>query len=640
MSRIPRAVRRWLRPVYYRFPVLQRLRLRGARARTGLKSLLRGERHSSGNLPALQALAARRAEPGAWLGMAGLAPPVAWPLLDVSIVTYDSQEWVVAFVRSLLHQDYPLARLHLRLVDHGSRDDTVAQLRVALEPLRERFAGLCFLAQDNRGFGAGHDRAIRAGTAEFCLVTNIDLEFYPDALTTAVAAALQDTAATVASWELRQVPYEHPKYYDPVTLETNWSAHACILMRRSAYEKVGGYDARIFMYCEDVELSYRFRSYGYYLKYLPHAVVQHHSYRSAGEIKPRQYTGSTIGNLYLRWRYGRRADRLAGGLLYAGLLLRAQPFAGARRALLGNAGHLLRHWRHFRQGKGPAPAAFPFRAWDYALTRAGAFQTVAPVPADEAPLVSVITRTYRGRGWLLAQALHSVLNQTYPRLELIVVQDGGDSERVTLDALRPAAAGLLPLVRDLRFVSQPPLGRSAAGNAGLAAARGRYLMFLDDDDLLFADHVESLVRVLQGDAGLAAAYALSFEVLTDIDAEGQRYREKAYQTPAAFEQEWDYAVLQRYNFIPIQAIVFSRALYEERGGFAPTLDQLEDWHLWLRYGYRRRFGFLPKTTSLFRSPADAEVRARRALLLHQAYDAAKFDALRCLRDIDAGVRHG
>src|SRR5690606_29304492 len=163
----------------------------------------------------------------------------------------------------LMTQDYPLVRIHLTFVDHGSRDGTVAELEAQAVQHRNRFASFNIIQQSNLGFGAGHDRAIRTGSAPYCLVTNIDLEFRPDSLTTVVATAINDDAQQVACWELRQIPYEHPKYYDPVTLETNWCSHACVLLRRSAYEQVGGYDDRIFMYAEDVELSYRFRSYGY-----------------------------------------------------------------------------------------------------------------------------------------------------------------------------------------------------------------------------------------------------------------------------------------------------------------------------------------------------------------------------------------
>jgi GT2 family glycosyltransferase len=113
------------------------------------------------------------------------------------------------------------------------------------------------ILQPNRGFGAGHNAALKYGRAEFCLVTNIDLTFEANALREVVATAIADAKDYVA-WELRQKPYEHPKYFEPITGTTNWNCHACILMRRSAFQKVGGYDEAIFMYGEDVRVILSF----------------------------------------------------------------------------------------------------------------------------------------------------------------------------------------------------------------------------------------------------------------------------------------------------------------------------------------------------------------------------------------------
>lgn len=633
-SRMRQALYAVLRPVYHRIPMLRRTRQRYQGWKADLTRLIHEEWFRPDNLRALQALSQRRHDAAATRSATAAPAPAEWPLIDVSVVTYNSREWVAGFMASLLNQSYPPARIHLFFVDHGSNDGTVAELEAQAAQHQTSFASFSIFQQANLGFGAGHDRAIRAGQAPYCLVTNIDLEFRPDSLTTVVATALNDTEATVASWELRQIPFEHPKYYDPVTLETNWSSHACILLRRSAYEQVGGYDPRIFMYAEDVEMSYRFRSHGHALKYVPQATVHHYTYKSAGETKPTQFSGSTLGNLYLRRRYGNAQDWQAGLLMYWRLLRHPEAFPGARRLLLKNLLPLARNRGHFAQGRGDAPAHFPFRGFDYEMRRDGAFHEVAPFEPGAAPLVSVITRTYRGRGMFLAQALQSILNQTYPNIELIIVEDGGESQRDIVQALAATAAP----GRALRFLPNPKLGRSAAGNAGLAAATGEYVMFLDDDDLLFADHIETLAGALRDDTGLSAAYALAMEVLTDLDAEKQRYTETGFGTPALFHQEWDHELLQTYNFIPIQAILFKRELFEQRGGFDTDLDQLEDWHLWLRYGYRNQFRFIAKTTSLFRSPSNPALRTRRADKLDEAYMEAKKRARASFAEIDATTK--
>lgn len=624
LRRISGRVRRYLHPVYSRVPYLYRLRSKAGHWKNTKAQRLREQWYSASNLPALQALSARRfdayARQSALPAVSAITPLSQLPTIDISIVTYNSGKWLLSFMDSLRAQDYPLHALHLYFVDHGSNDDTVQQLQQLEAQYGAQFASFTLIEQDNLGFGAGHHRAIMQGSSDYCLVTNVDLTFRHDSLTTVIATALADTAQQVASWELRQIPYEHPKYYDPVTLECNWSSHACILMRRSAYEQVGGYDPRIFMYCEDVEMSYRFRSYGYVLKYVPTATIHHYTYESAGQVKPMQYSGSLVGNMYLRLRYGSKKDQRMGMALYSAILMRPEPFEGARKALRQGMKDLSRNWRYFKKGKGDNSSAhFSFYALDYDYHREGAFFEVKPVVTGAAPLVTVITRTYQGRSVLLQQTMQSVFNQTYPNIEYLVVEDGGEHQRETVEQM----ALLAPVGMEVRFIPNPKLGRSSAGNTGLAAAQGRWLMFLDDDDLLFADHIETLASVLIKNDDVAAAYALAVEVYTDLNVDRTDYTESVLRIPAVFYQEWDYSVLQHHNFIPIQAILFQRELYEKWGGFDVELDQLEDWHLWLRYGYGVTFQYVAKTTSLFRSPAHVEVRADRAQLLHEAYAEAQ-----------------
>jgi GT2 family glycosyltransferase len=586
--------------------------------------------NSSDNLLALQALSNRRFDKQALLTAMRATDPVEWPEIDISVVTFNSSRWIRQFIASLISQHYPLSKIHLRFVDHGSQDDTILQLEKLLAEAGSHFSSVRILQQANLGFGAGHDRAIRDGNCEYCLVTNLDLEFVPSSLCDVVRVALSDREGAVASWELRQIPFEHPKYYDPVTLETNWSSHACILIRRSAYNKVGGYDPYIFMYAEDVELSYRFRSYGYVLKYVPNAVVNHFTYESAGQVKPLQFSGSAVGNIYIRLRYGKTSDRLFGVFLYAARFFLPSAFDGAKFLLLKDAIKLFAQRQHFLGGKGPVRAYFPLRGYDYEMTREGAFREIQPCPAaDVALLVTVITRTYKGRGMFLEQAMQCVFNQTYPAIELLVVEDGGDSQQALVTSLAERA----PAGCRVRFLANAKLGRAAAGNAALAAAKGHFLMFLDDDDLLFSDHVETLVSALSCDPMLSAAYALAMEVHTKVDPAKSAYVEGLFHTPAIFRQEWDYDVLLDHNFIPIQAILFKRELYEQRGDFDTDLDQLEDWNLWLRYGFGNQFAYVPKTTSLFRSPADYEARSARLAPLHAAYDDAKGRAASSLEQL-------
>ena len=530
--------------------------------------------------------------------------PANWPDLDMSVVTFNSERWIGGFIESLKALDYPKERLHLRFVDNQSTDGTARKLQDVLSSLRQLGMTAELIERPNLGFGAGHNAGLAGGKAAFCLVANIDLEFAPDALSRIVTMAVADAACAVA-WEFRQKPYEHPKLYDPVTGTTNWNSHACVLIRRSAFEAVGGYDHNLFMYGEDVELSYRLRQQGGLLRYCPAAVVWHHSYESAGQVKPLQYTGSTFASLYLRMKYGSRANLRSVPGMGLALLMMSQPFPGARHAVFRNLLQLLSKTPAVLGQRKSSQHAFPFRGWDYEQVRDGAFVESRPLPAN-CPLVTVVTRTYRGRDRFLRQAILSVAHQTYPAIEHVVVEDGSESLRPVVDELASVTG------RTIRHVTIEKLGRSAAGNAGLCAAQGRWCVFLDDDDLLFADHVEILAQSLREAPGAVAAYSPAIEVWTGYPSSPQEpYHEAAYVTHSAHRQPFDGRILRNYNYIAIQSVLFERRLFLERGGFDLDLDALEDWVLWNIYASGNTFAYVPKATSLYRVPADEEVRRRR-----------------------------
>lgn len=536
------------------------------------------------------------------------------PMLDISIVTYNSQRWIAGFVESLTAQRYPIDRLRLVFVDNGSSDETVSALNAVDW---SGFADFKLVENDNAGFGGGHNVGVSMGDSDLVLVTNVDIEFTPDCLVRAVNFALVDDVE-VASWELRQAPFEHPKFYDPVSFLTGWSAHACVLFRRSAFESAGGYEPRIFMYGEDVELSYRFRSLGFKLRYLPFALVNHYTYETPGEVKRLQYQGSTLANAYIRLRYGSVVDMLRILPLYARLALSDSLIEGQKKIVRGNISKILKNATYFYRRR-QADRLYSFRDWDYDIVRDGAFHETRHL-GDELPLVSVITRTYAGREKLLHECLRSVSNQTYPNIEHVIVEDGGNAMQETV--LKFQNSEVAP---SIQYFPLPKGGRCVAGNEGLARAQGKYLVFLDDDDLFFADHIEVCVSELLADEEISGAYAMAWEVETEFDdsAADINYHEMSHGTPAGHQQPFDRDVLLEHNFIPIQSLVFDRNLFEQHGGFDPELDNLEDWNLWVRYTSDASFKMIPKTTSMYRTPWDLAEKSRRQAVLDDYLEVAK-----------------
>ncbi|MBB4287818.1 PIG-L family deacetylase [Roseospira goensis] len=494
--------------------------------------------------------------------------------------------------------------------------------------------------------------------AAFVLMLAGDAVPAPDTLSRLVAIATAD-APDVASWEARTVPGERRLHYDPVSWETAASEHACTLLRVAAVRAVGGYDPAVSSAGAAMDLSLRLRRAGHRLRYCPVATVarpvsgdQGPGDEGPGDEGPGEDDPGGDGGrdadraawavpslraasdaALMRLRCGSPHDGLLGLVLLRQAVLAAWG-AGQRRACVAHlarlAGPLLRAavGARARARRTPDPARPPVRFFglDVDLRRRDRARcTVPPDPAETAPLVSVITRTHGDRGWLLGQAGLSVLQQTYPALEWIVVEDTGAAAsgdgpsgiRRVVDALARHSG------RPVRYETTPRRGRSAAGNHGLAVARGRWCLFLDDDDLLYADHVETLAARLRAEPSLVAAYGLAWTVACDIDGAAARIDETAWFVDPWQIQAYDEAALHHQNFMPIQSVLFERRLFEARGGFDESLDLLEDWDLWRRYAAGHAFGFVDKVTSLFRRPADSVRLAVRQTALLGAYDDVK-----------------
>jgi rhamnan synthesis protein F/methyltransferase family protein len=128
----------------------------------------------------------------------------------------------------------------------------------------------------NIGFGAGHNRLMRfafqAG-ADLYIVANPDGALHPDAVTALVQMAVANEGRALI--EALQFPVEHPKTYDPTTFETPWVSGACVAVPRVAFEALNGFDESFFMYCEDVDLSWRARALGFALRTCPRALFLH-----------------------------------------------------------------------------------------------------------------------------------------------------------------------------------------------------------------------------------------------------------------------------------------------------------------------------------------------------------------------------
>lgn len=173
-------------------------------------------------------------------------------------------------------------------------------------------------------------------------------------------------------------------------------------------------------------------------------------------------------------------------------------------------------------------------------------------------LISVVTPLYDGAG-TIERTLRSIQRQTWPRLEIVVVDDGssdGGPEFVRQAALSD---------RRIRLITQDNAGVAAARNRGARAAAGDYLAFVDADDLCGPERLEMQMAALEA-GGEQTALAYTWSALIDE-------QDRVYSTwPGPDQEGWVFRDLCRSNFVGNgSCTLMRRAAFEKVGGYDPSL---------------------------------------------------------------------
>ena len=539
---------------------------------------------------------------------------------DIVIVTYNSKKWMKNCIDSIERQtNFDTKNINLYIVDNGSKDGTQDYVIERSQNTNLGKIELVVTGQ-NLGFGKANNYGFEKGNSEYVFFLNPDTELMEDTMYE-LKESIENSTNDFGMWECRQKPYEHPKMYNILTGETTWASGACFVAKREVFKKVGGFDKNIFMYAEDVDLSWNVRLHGYKIKYVPKSVVVHYCYKEAGEVKPVQYYNSIINNLNLRRKYGSLRQRLAWYKHFYRVLKGSTPFRYAKRNLVKQYFKNLKYttyytgWRNKPENKVYFSKFEPkFVYFDYEYVRQGDFEPIETKLENE-PLVSVIVRTC-GRPNVLRETLISLKNQTYKNIEVVIVEDGENkSEKMIKEEFS-----------DLNIVYKATgekQGRCKVGNLGMELSSGKYLNFLDDDDLFFADHVETLVQALEKHIEYKIAYSTSFETKIEVKSREPKYEYVEESRVVVHNRPFSRIRLLDINLFPIQAVMFERSIYEKFGGFDLELDNLEDWEMWQRYSTENTYLYVPKTTSLYRVPAKQENYKERQKELNSYYEKAK-----------------
>ncbi len=227
----------------------------------------------------------------------------------------------------------------------------------------------------------------------------------------------------------------------------------------------------------------------------------------------------------------------------------------------------------------------------------------SPSPAG---LVTVIIPVYN-RARYIEQTIRSVLDQTYPHIELIVIDDGSTDESKRL---------IEQFLPDLTLLTHPGgvnRGQSASINLGMTHASGEYVALLDSDDFWHPDKITAQVEFLQQNPRYGLVYVNGHVV----DGDGRQL----YQVyPADFHHAHSAAayLMDCFFLLPNNSLM-KTAILREAGPFDETLRAAQDHDMGVRVTELTPFGYLDKNLFCYRRHADSISGSRTRLMWEDGF---------------------
>lgn len=181
------------------------------------------------------------------------------------------------------------------------------------------------------------------------------------------------------------------------------------------------------------------------------------------------------------------------------------------------------------------------------------------------PLVSIIMPAYNAER-TIAESIKSVLNQTYIHWELLIINDGSKDN----------TSNIIKSIKDNRIIliEQENGGVAKARNNGIQNAKGKYVAFLDSDDLWLEEKLDRQIKHLAiSQCKLSYSKTLCFK-------DNPNQTSDCLVTVALNFEDKDKILI--YDFIPILTVLVEKNILDEVGYFDETLQGTEDWDLWIR----------------------------------------------------------
>jgi len=206
------------------------------------------------------------------------------------------------------------------------------------------------------------------------------------------------------------------------------------------------------------------------------------------------------------------------------------------------------------------------------------------------PLVSVIVPTFNRLKYLY-QALSSVLYQNYKNLQIIVVNDGGED-----------VGGIISSFNDfrLKYINRKEnRGKAFSLNQALEQAKGKYIAYLDDDDLYHPDHIETLVNALENETDCQVAYTDLYKTYCKVSPDGDR---QVLSKVVEVSRDFDRFFMLYFNHVLHVSVMHRRDLIEKTGPYNENLSVLIDWDMTRRLVFFSDFYHICKVTGEYCHP--------------------------------------
>ncbi len=473
------------------------------------------------------------------------------PLVSVVIPCHQQARYLPEAVASVVAQTHE--DWEIIIVNDGSPDDTSA----VASGLIQKHAGrrIRLLEKKNGGLAHARNAGIRAAEGAYILPLDADDKISPLMLEKTVALLENEPGIAIAYTDVGRFGAAEKTIqaaeFDFNTLCLNNQLNYCSLFRREVWDQAGGYNPNMIWGYEDWDFWISAGENGFAARRIPGALLQY---------------------------------RVKNASMYAEALAHDREL----RARI-----VLNH-----------PALFDTNK----LREAAAIWSNPALPAPPgAPKVSVIVPTHN-RPSRLEETLRSIAGQTLQDFEIIVVNDNGlDVEQVIRRC--PANVEIIYLRHGVNK------GLAAARNTGLRHARGKYVAYLDDDDIFLPGHLETLANFLES-GGHKAAYTDAW-CAEEEAADGGC---KIVRRQVLYSADWDQDRILVENFVPVLCFMHERSTGIAAGEFDEYLSTHEDWDFWIRLSRLCTPVHLKKVTCEFRVRKDGSsiTSGRRADFLRTA----------------------